>query len=134
MIKHNPLEIIIWFDTGKNAELLRLASFRPIRIFIPVEENLTRKIEINLKKDVILDIGTVPKDSAGSPVAVSAIQPYVSNQFATSTGVYGTFANISSPAAQRYTATFVPTGKINGSLNFTGVTDYVDVPHHHKLM
>ena len=57
--------------------------------------------------DVILDIGTIPKDSAGTPVAVSAIQPYVSNNFATSTGVYATFSNISSPAAQRYTGTFV---------------------------
>ncbi len=30
-------------------------------------------------------------------------------------------------------ATFIPGGKINGSLNFTGKTNYVDVPHHPKF-
>jgi len=72
--------------------------YRGVVFYLPYSSNIT---------DVILDIGTVPKDSAGTPVAVSAIQPYVSNNFATSTGVYATFSNISSPAAQRYTATFV---------------------------
>lgn len=32
-----------------------------------------------------------------------------------------------------YTAEFIPDGKVNGSLNFTGASDYVDVPHHHKF-
>jgi len=72
--------------------------YRGVVFYLPYSCNIT---------DVILDIGTVPKDSAGTPVAVSAIQPYVSNNFATSTGVYATFSNISSPAAQRYTGTFV---------------------------
>jgi len=72
--------------------------YRGVVFYVPYSCNIT---------DVILDIGTVPKDSAGTPVAVSAIQPYVSNNFATSTGVYATFSNISSPAAQRYTGTFV---------------------------
>ena len=72
--------------------------YRGAVFYLPYSCNIT---------DVILDIGTVPKDSAGTPLAVTAIQPYVSNNFATSTGVYATFANISSPAAQRYTATFV---------------------------
>jgi len=74
--------------------------YRGVSFLIPQGSNIT---------DVILDIGVVPKDSAGTPLAVTAIQPYVSNNFATSTGVYATFANISSPAAQRYTATFVGT-------------------------
>jgi len=30
-------------------------------------------------------------------------------------------------------ATFITEGKVNGSLNFTGVTNYVDVPHHPKF-
>jgi len=72
--------------------------YRGAVFYLPYSCNIT---------DIILDIGTVPKDSAGTPLAVTAIQPYVSNNFATSTGVYATFANISSPAAQRYTATFV---------------------------
>ena len=72
--------------------------YRGVVFYLPYSCNIT---------DVILDIGTVPKDSAGTPLAVTAIQPYVSNNFATSTGVYATFANISSPAAQRYTATYV---------------------------
>jgi len=72
--------------------------YRGVVFYLPYSCNIT---------DIILDVGTVPKDSAGTPVAVSAIQPYVSNNFATSTGVYSTFANISSPAAQRYTGTFV---------------------------
>ena len=72
--------------------------YRGVVFYLPYSCNIT---------DVILDIGTIPKDSAGTPVAVSAIQPYVSNNFATSTGVYATFSNISSPATQRYTGTFV---------------------------
>ena len=72
--------------------------YRGVVFYLPYSCNIT---------DVILDIGTVPKDSAGTPLAVTAIQPYVSNNFATSTGVYATFANISSPAAQRYTGTYV---------------------------
>jgi len=32
-----------------------------------------------------------------------------------------------------YTAAFIPGGKINRSLNFTGKTNYVDVPHHPKF-
>jgi len=72
--------------------------YRGVVFYLPYSCNIT---------DVILDIGTIPKDSAGTPLAVTAIQPYVSNNFATSTGVYATFANISSPAAQRYTATYV---------------------------
>ena len=74
--------------------------YRGAVFWLPYSSNLT---------DIILDVGVIPKDSQGTPVAVTAIQPYVSNTFATSTGVYATFANISSPAAQRYTATFVGT-------------------------
>jgi hypothetical protein len=74
--------------------------YRGAVFYIPYASNIT---------DIILDIGTIPKDSQGTPVAVTAIQPYVSNNFATSTGVYATFANISSPATQRYTATYVGT-------------------------
>ena len=80
--------------------------YRGVVFYLPYASNIT---------DVILDIGTVPKDSAGTPLAVTAIQPYVSNNFATSNGVYATFANISSPAAQRYTGTFVGTQLPNSS-------------------
>ena len=80
--------------------------YRGVVFYLPYGSNIT---------DVILDIGTVPKDSAGTPLAVTAIQPYVSNNFATSNGVYATFANISSPAAQRYTGTFVGTQLPNSS-------------------
>ena len=80
--------------------------YRGAVFYLPYSCNIT---------DIILDIGTVPKDSAGTPLAVTAIQPYVSNNFATSTGVYATFANISSPAAQRYTGTFVGTQLPNTS-------------------
>jgi hypothetical protein len=74
--------------------------YRGAVFYLPYASNIT---------DIILDVGTIPKDSAGTPLAVTAIQPYISNNFATSTGVYATIANISSPAAQRYTATFVGT-------------------------
>jgi len=80
--------------------------YRGVVFYLPYASNIT---------DIILDIGTIPKDNAGTPAAVTAIQPYVSNQFATSTGVYATFANISSPAAQRYTATFVGSQLTNSS-------------------
>ena len=91
--------------TAPTADATNLV-YRGVVFYLPYSCNIT---------DIILDIGTVPKDSAGTPVAVSAIQPYVSNNFATSTGVYATFANISSPAAQRYTGTFVGTQLPNSS-------------------
>jgi hypothetical protein len=91
--------------TAPTADATNLV-YRGVVFYLPYASNIT---------DIILDIGTVPKDSAGTPVAVSAIQPYVSNNFATSTGVYATFANISSPAAQRYTGTFVGTQLPNTS-------------------
>ena len=91
--------------TSPTADATNLV-YRGVVFYLPYRCNLT---------DVIIDIGTVPKDSAGTPVAVSAIQPYVSNNFATSTGVYATFANISSPAAQRYTGTFVGSQLTNGN-------------------
>ena len=91
--------------TAPTADATNLV-YRGVVFYLPYSCNIT---------DVILDIGTVPKDSAGTPLAVTAIQPYVSNNFATSTGVYATFANISSPAAQRYTGTFVGTQLPNSS-------------------
>jgi hypothetical protein len=95
----------VFSNTGPTAATSPTADasttvYRGAVFWLPYSSNLT---------DIILDIGTVPKDSQGTPVAVTAIQPYVSNTFATSTGVYATFANISSPAAQRYTGTFVGT-------------------------
>ena len=93
----------VFSNTGPTAASAPTADatntvYRGVVFYLPYSCNIT---------DVILDVGTIPKDNAGTPVAVSAIQPYVSNNFATSTGVYATFANISSPSAQRYTATFV---------------------------
>jgi len=93
----------VFSNTGPTAASAPTADastivYRGVVFYLPYGSNIT---------DVILDIGTVPKDNAGTPLAVTAIQPYVSNNFATSTGVYGTFSNISSPAAQRYTATYV---------------------------
>ena len=92
--------------TAPTADATNLV-YRGVVFYLPYSCNIT---------DIILDIGTVPKDSAGTPVAVSAIQPYVSNNFATSNGVYATFANISSPAAQRYTGTFVGTQLTNSNV------------------
>ena len=91
--------------TAPTADATNLV-YRGVVFYLPYSCNLT---------DVIIDVGTIPKDNAGTPVAVSAIQPYVSNNFATSTGVYATFANISSPAAQRYTGTFVGSQLTNGN-------------------
>jgi len=50
--------------------------------------------------------------------AVTAIQPYVSNDFATTTGVYGTSASITGSSIGRTTATFSTTqyDNINGTL------------------
>jgi len=63
--------------------------------------------------DVIIDVGTLPTDGS---VTANSIQPYVSNNFATSTGVYATMAAITS--ATRGTATFVGTqlAKANATL------------------
>jgi hypothetical protein len=69
--------------------------YRGVSFLIPQGSNIT---------DVIVDVGTLP---TGGSVTATSIQPYVSNQFATSTGIYATMAAITS--ATRGTATFVGT-------------------------
>ena len=67
--------------------------YRGVVFYLPYSCNIT---------DVIVDVGTLPTDGS---VTANSIQPYVSNNFATSTGVYATMAAITS--ATRGTATFV---------------------------
>lgn len=69
--------------------------YRGAVFLIPQGSNIT---------DVIVDVGLLPSDGT---VTANSIQPYVSNNFATSTGVYATMAAITS--ATRGTATFVGT-------------------------
>ena len=69
--------------------------YRGAVFLIPQGSNIT---------DVIIDVGILPTDGT---VTANSIQPYVSNNFATSTGVYATMAAITS--ATRGTATFVGT-------------------------
>ena len=67
--------------------------YRGVSFLLPYGSNIT---------DVIVDVGTLPTDGT---VIANSIQPYVSNQFATTTGVYATMAAITS--ATRGTATYV---------------------------
>ena len=69
--------------------------YRGVSFLIPQGSNIT---------DIIVDVGTLPTDGT---VTANSIQPYISNQFATSTGVYATMSAITS--ATRGTATFVGT-------------------------
>jgi len=69
--------------------------YRGVSFLIPQPSSIT---------DIIVDVGTLPTDGT---VTANSIQPYVSNQFATTTGVYATMAAITS--ATRGTATFVGT-------------------------
>jgi len=69
--------------------------YRGVSFLIPQGSNIT---------DVIVDVGVLPTDGT---VTANSIQPYVSNKFATSTGVYATMAAITT--ATRGTATFVGT-------------------------
>jgi hypothetical protein len=77
--------------------------YRGVSFLIPQGSNIT---------DIIVDVGTLPTDGT---VTANSIQPYVSNNFATSTGVYATMAAITS--ATRGTATFVGT-----QLSYSGAT------------
>jgi len=52
-------------------------------------------------------------ETFGSPIAADSINPTCNGSV--------------------YDATFILGGKSNGSLNFTGTTNYVDVPHHPKF-
>ena len=69
--------------------------YRGVSFLVPQGSNIT---------DVIIDVGLLPTDGT---VTANSIQPYVSNKFATATGVYATMAAITS--ATRGTATFVGT-------------------------
>ena len=69
--------------------------YRGVSFLVPQGSNIT---------DVIIDVGVLPTDGT---VTANSIQPYVSNKFATATGVYATMAAITS--ATRGTATFVGT-------------------------
>ena len=52
-------------------------------------------------------------ETLGSPIAADAMNPTCDGYI--------------------HDATFIPGGKINGALNFTGSTNYVEVPHHPKF-
>jgi hypothetical protein len=67
--------------------------YRGVQFWLPWASNIN---------DVIVDVGVLPTDGT---VTANSIQPYISNNFATSTGLYGTMAAITS--ATRGTATFV---------------------------
>ena len=69
--------------------------YRGVVFLIPQGSNIT---------DVYVDVGAMPSDGTHT---VTSIQPYISNNFATTTGVYGTMAAITS--AGRGTATFTGT-------------------------
>ena len=58
--------------------------YRGVSFLIPQGSNIY---------SIDIDVGTLP---TGGGVTASAIQPYVSNQFATSAGVYATFGSITS--------------------------------------
>jgi len=55
LIKHHPKETLIWFDTGKSAELLRLADFKPLKVFVPQNEGFNRDVIIELKEGKSID-------------------------------------------------------------------------------
>jgi hypothetical protein len=46
LIHYNPRETIVWFDTGKSAELLRLSDFRPLKLFVPQGKEADRDIVV----------------------------------------------------------------------------------------
>ena len=69
--------------------------YRGAVFLIPQGSNIT---------DIYVDVGAMPSDGTHT---VTSIQPYISNNFATTTGVYGTMAAITS--AGRGTATFTGT-------------------------
>ena len=75
--------------------------YRGAVFLIPQGSNIT---------DVIVDVGLLPSDGT---VTANSIQPYVSNNFATSTGVYATMSAITS--ATRGTATFVGSQLVNSN-------------------
>ena len=58
--------------------------YRGVVFYLPYSSNIS---------DIIIDVGTLPTDGT---VTANSIQAYASNNFATSTGVYGTFAAITS--------------------------------------
>jgi hypothetical protein len=63
--------------------------------------------------DVIIDQGTTPTDGTH---AVTSIQPYISNNFATSTGVYGTSAAITGVGRTYATYSAAQLDNANGTL------------------
>ena len=66
-------------------------------------------------QNIFIDNIVQPTDGTN---AVTSIQPYISNAFATSTGVYGTSASITGSSIGRTTATYSATqyDNINGTL------------------
>ena len=63
--------------------------------------------------DIIIEQGTTPTDGTH---AVTSIQPYISNAFATTTGVYGTFAAITAAGRTYATYTATQVDNANGTL------------------
>jgi hypothetical protein len=79
-------------------------NYRGAVFLLPQGSNIT---------DVIIDVGTVPTDGTHT---VTGIQGYVSNNFATSTGVYGTLANITGSGRTYATYSATQLDNANGTL------------------
>ena len=58
ILQHGKNETVVWFDTGKSAEILRLAQFAPVTVWIPDDETLD--VIIRKKPGVSLDIEVKP--------------------------------------------------------------------------
>jgi len=79
-------------------------NYRGVSFLLPWGSNIT---------DIIIDQGLIPTDGSHP---VTSIQPYVSNQFTTSAGIYGTFAAITGAGRSYATYTTTQLDNINGTL------------------
>ena len=100
---YNP-QAGVYSNTGPTVATLPTADttgtiYRGVVFYLPYSSNIS---------DVIVDVGTLPTDGTHT---ASSIQPYVSNKFTTTTGVYGTFASAitsTTSASATYPGTQLP--------------------------
>lgn len=93
-------ETVVWFDTGKSAEILRLATFAPVTIWIPDDETLD--VVITQNPDVSLDIRVKPfKDMETlwtglqkGRINVICIEPFILDPMSRTTVIQKVFSTL----------------------------------------
>ncbi len=77
LIKTNPDEMIVWFDTGKSGEILTLSKLKPLHVFIPYGTELKTSKGIEIPVTEFTDLKMIWTDLKPGCINVICIEPFI---------------------------------------------------------